>query len=229
VHIFTPHFLDVLLDEMIDHNLSFISAAIPIKDARGIISCGVGDPDSWTPIRRLTSYELQEMPETFDASDMGYPGYPLLHNDGLFVADLSDERFRTTDKAGNLVCSFQFPRRSFRHPEHKKWVTEGLSEDFFFSRALHNVGIPSKVTRKLMIAHAGRGLWPSWQPCGEWKQDEQTKHKWNGTHKSGDFQQVEIEPIVAGERHEHGPHDHAELPQRLPEGDRDRAIVGAPD
>lgn len=154
--------LSIMLAEMDKYNLDLISATIPIRDDRGVFSCGVGNPaDNWKPFRRFTVREVlagqlhgrqETFGDTFDATDVGYPGKPLLHNDGLFVADLRKPIFRSTDAAGDLVALFNFPKRIYREPDGR-WAATGESSDWWFSRKLWELGAKTAITRAVKLFH----------------------------------------------------------------------------
>jgi hypothetical protein len=158
--------IDTLIREMKAKNTSFCSALIAIKDCRGEPSGGIGEPGrQFEPRWRFTFKELADMPDTFTAEEIGHGDGYLLHNNGLIVADLSDERFLITDDDGYLVPFFDFPRKVFS--KDGRWIVTGESEDWYFSRMLHKVGIPSCVTKKVPILHEGRMLFPNWGKWGE--------------------------------------------------------------
>lgn len=177
------YWLDVLLEEMDRFQVGLVSAAIAIKDNRKLVSAGIGDPSNpWLPLRRLTKKELGMLPETFGAEEMGYPGGCLLHNNGCWVADLRRPEWRAVNTNGHMIASFQFPRRNYRHPETKRWMTEGESEDWYFSRMAHQLGVPSKVTRKVWLHHRGVADYSNREeaiPTGYQNGDEDTRHKWD--------------------------------------------------
>lgn len=176
-----PHWLDVLVEEMEKHKVGLISAAIAIKDYRGLTSCGIGDPDdNWSPLRRVTVKELEALPDTFGAKDlMGLWGghHCLLNNNGLWLADLRFEEWRKTDDKGNLLCTFNFPRRN-RRDVNGKWGTEGESEDWYFSRMAHSLGIPSRITKRVKVSHRGSNDFPNFGGWGQNEVDEDTRPKW---------------------------------------------------
>ena len=129
--------LDILAEELERFDADMISAIVPLKDARGVTSSGIADPaDRWHPLRRFTMCECFRLPETFSAADAGHKGACLLHNDGCWMADLRQEKFRREYPDGRLVADFQFPREIFRDPADGKFHVRAESEDWFFSRRL---------------------------------------------------------------------------------------------
>jgi hypothetical protein len=182
--------LDVLMQEMAEKKADLVSVVVPLKDARGVCSSGIGDPDDpWEIYRRITARELTvgawevpgsglvEFPETFDAADLGYPGMPLMHNNGLWLADLSAPAFHATDELGNLRAMFQFPSQVYRAADGK-WHVRGESEDWYFSRQLHLLGAKTYLTRKLKVSHLGGGSYCNFEAWGTSAQDEDTAGKW---------------------------------------------------
>lgn len=176
-----PGWLDVMLEEMDKFGVGLLSAAIAIKDNRGLVSAGIANPDDvWLPMRRLTMTELMEMPETFGAEDFGYPGHCLLHNNGCWIADLSLPQWQETNERGQMIASFQFPRQNIKHAETGNWYTMGESEDWYFSRMAHELGIKSKITRKVRLLHHGGIDYPNWITWGKYKEgDEDNRKKWD--------------------------------------------------
>ncbi len=165
--------LDVLIDEMDRTQADLISVVIPIKDGRGICSCGVGNPENtWTPLRRLAMREVMNLPGTFGAAELGYPGYPLLHNNGCWAADLRRKVFHRTDGNGQLLARFEFPRRVMRGKDGLFVQCE--SEDWFFSRQLHALGARTFLTRLVKLAHRGDCNFVNWSAWGSSATDEES-------------------------------------------------------
>lgn len=171
--------VDILADELDRLDADMISVACPIKDTRGVTSCGIGNPrDRWHPLRRVTMEELwNKLPATWNAADFGYPDYPLLHNDGCWLADLRKPVWSMTNAAGELVAFFDFPRRVIR--KDGEFVAEGESEDWFWSRRLHELGAKTYVTRKVALQHTGPYDFPNTGPWGTEQQDEGTRERWD--------------------------------------------------
>jgi hypothetical protein len=188
--------LDVMLEEMDRLGVLLVSAPVAIKDLRGLGSAGVGNPDTpWAPLRRFTVREVLALPESFTAADAGYAGHALLHNNGCWVADLRDPRWREVDAAGNLLASFNFPRRCHREAANGRWTTDGESEDWYFSRRLHELGITSAITRRVRLAHRGTVDFPNWVPFGIYQNgDEDTAPMWRREATIGLVQQNGEQP-----------------------------------
>jgi hypothetical protein len=181
------HWLDIALAEMDRLDLDLISAVIPIRDNRGVVSCGIGNPkDNWKPFRRFTLREVlagqlygkpETFGDTFTAADVGYPGMPLLHNDGLFVIDLRKSVFRQTDADGNLAAFFFWPKK-IRRGSDGMWENAGESPDWFFSRKLWELGAKTAITRAIKLHH-NQPPYQNREPWGTYERgDEATADNW---------------------------------------------------
>lgn len=175
-----PGWLDILLHELDIHQADLVSAIAPIKDDRGVTSCGIGDQtDPWNPWRRFTMRELVGMPETFSVADTPHPDRYLLHNTGCFVCDLRNPLFFRTDEHGDLRAFFNFPLR-VRRGTDGFWTNGRESEDWYFSRQLHALGAKTLATRKVRLSHRGGREYPNWAGWGSYRNgDEDTRHKWS--------------------------------------------------
>jgi len=175
-----PGWLDIILAEMDKFDLGLCSVPAAIKDQRGLMSSGIGDPKNpWNPWRRITSREMQNLPETFTAEDFGYPGEILLHNNGCWCMDLRKPEWFKTDAEKNLIAHFAFPTKVYRCPHTKKWTFAGESEDWYFSRRVHELGIKSAITRKVVLRHRGTIDYPNNEPFGIYEHDENTRDNWD--------------------------------------------------
>lgn len=171
--------IDVLMGEMESLGADLISTAIPLKDNRGLTSCGLGDPaNRWSAWRRFTVRELAAMPPTFSLGDTGYTDKILLHNTGCWVCDLRNPMFFETDADGSLKCWFDFPTKVSRLP-NGKWAHARESEDWFFSRKLHERSAKTFITRKVRLRHRGDHDFPNHGAWGTYKNgDEDTAPLW---------------------------------------------------
>jgi hypothetical protein len=178
--------LDALIDEAEATGADFVAAVAPLKDHRGLTSLAIGDPqDTWHELRRFTMHELMALPETVDATTLGYPGYALLNNDGCMVADLRREIFHRADPDGQAKVCFNFPTRVIRSTDGK-WTRWRESEDWYFSRRLFEAGGRAVATRKVRLAHLGEYPFKNWQGWGSYRNgDEDNRAKWDhrGGHK----------------------------------------------
>ena len=167
--------VDVLVDEVDRLHADLISVAVPIKDFRGVTSCGIQDPtDRWHPLKRFTMREIYDLPETFGAAEAGYPGMGLLHNNGCFCLDLRSSLFHELDEQGVLKARFDFPREVFRGPSGA-YDCRGESEDWYFSRAIHDLGAKTFITRKVKLTHCGGHSFPNTSAWGIYDSDEDSE------------------------------------------------------
>jgi hypothetical protein len=176
----SPGWLDVLIGELERLDAHMVSTAIPLKDIRGLTSCGLGDKDNpWGAFRRFTMWEIMELPETFGIEDTPHPDKVLLHNTGCWVCDLRKPLFFETDERGRLKCFFDFPTGVTRGPDHQ-WMNLRESEDWYFSRQLHALGARTFITRKIPLSHRGDAQFPNWRGWGTYMNgDDDTRAKWD--------------------------------------------------
>jgi len=173
------HFVDLLIDELDRHGLDMVSAVAPIKDSRGLTSAGIGDPaNPWSPWKRFTMQEICDLPVLFRAGDAGYDDWPLLHNTGCFACDLRNPRFFENDENGVALFYFDFPSQVFRNLDGS-FGYRRESEDWWFSRRLHEQGMKTAITRKVRLTHRGTMDYNNWEPWGSYQDgDKDTSHKW---------------------------------------------------
>ena len=177
-----PGWLDTLISEMEDGGFDMVSAAIPIKDDRGVLSCGVGDFREPGPaFRRWTVAELFDLPDTFTLADTEYAQDPFkfpLHNTGCWLINLRHPNLTAVDEHGDLRAWFDFPTKISRGPGGK-WRNRRESEDWFFSRKIHCLGLRTAITRRAALYHEQ----PRWHnrapwPYALWTCDEAGADKW---------------------------------------------------
>jgi precorrin-6B methylase 2 len=150
------NWLDTLIEEMETHNLDIIGAAVPIKDTRGLTSIALHrEGDNWNPLCRLSVHEIKNLPETFTSEDVGHK---ILLNTGLWVCRFDapwrkQVHFTINDK-------IVFDQRAGSY----KAYTE--SEDWFFSRLCHEIGLRVGATRKVPLMHRGEMLFSSEETWG---------------------------------------------------------------
>lgn len=138
--------LDKLIDELEATDLDVLGVVVPIKDPHGRTSLAIHhEGDNWSPECRLTMRDVFELPETFTSDDLG--GQKLLLNTGCWVAKWNQEWCRQVFFTINDRIVFDIPQNRYR--------TEVESEDWFFSRLLHEQGLKIGATRKIAVAHQG--------------------------------------------------------------------------
>ena len=174
-----PVWLDTLIEELDRLDLDMVSCLVPMKDFSGLTSSGIGDPSNpWGPYRRFTMREVPNFPETFNAADVGYAGYPLLHNTGCWVADLRRDVFHQVDEEGTSRTYFGFPQRVHRQAMTGRWIVDRESEDWFFSRGLHSLNAKTAITRKVKLTHRGWAGYKNYDTWGTDEHDYKTAQNW---------------------------------------------------
>jgi len=169
--------IDTLIEEMEAQDACFCSAVSPIKDQRGLTSTGLGEPGlSWSPLRRFTMKEIANFPETFDAATIGFPDKVLLLNTGCWVADLRNPIFRATNDKDEARLFFTINDRVVCH--EGTWTHQVESEDWFFSRRMHEWGIKAVATRKVKLLHMGLSAFTNQSAWGTEDCDEDLRPLW---------------------------------------------------
>jgi hypothetical protein len=174
--------LNVLLEELDARGADLISTAIAIKN-RGdvaLVSCGVAAADrpewGFQPFRRFTLRELAAMPETFSAADIGYPNGILMHNNGLWVADMRQPCWRVKTPDGRLRACFDY-RREIREDSEGDAQLFNLSEDWAFSEEIARCGARTLITRRVSPGHWGMEEFRADELRGQ-EHDELTRRWW---------------------------------------------------
>jgi len=155
----TDLWLDTLIEQLEASQADLISAIVPIKDDRGVTSTGVGRPDDIFDFRRLTTTEVQTLPETFGLDDLPETITAggrdcLLVNTGCWVCDLRRPWWRTVDARGHLKFHFTIRDRVTRRDDGR-YVAEFAPEDWTFSRMCHAVGAKVRATKVVHATHFG--------------------------------------------------------------------------
>jgi len=164
-------FLDILYEEMREHDADMVSVVVPIKEASGDTSTAVDDPDClWTP-HRLSMSEVFSLPETFCEDDVhragiGHPEGCLLLNTGCWLADLRKPwATKANPQTGYLQVHFCVRDAIYKN-DQGKWCEAAASEDWNFSRLLAMEGARLFATRKVRVRHFGETSWPNDQVWG---------------------------------------------------------------
>jgi hypothetical protein len=157
-----PLWCDTLIEEMERVGADVISVVIPIKDDRGETTTGWMDPDSGA-LYRYTMKEIFDLPETFDAAAAGVPDKILLVNTGLWVC-------RFTEPWVEEV-TFQIRDKNVRK-DNGTFEATVISEDWHFSRWLHEHDKRVFATRKVAVEHFGRKGYRNDRVWGTWTHDE---------------------------------------------------------
>lgn len=156
--------LDTLIDELEAQELDVLGVVVPIKDDRGITSIALhNEGDNWRPKTRLTMREVFQLPETFTSEDVGAP---LLLNTGCWVC-----RF---DMAWATKVWFTINDRIAFNTSLNCYQPINESEDWFFSRLCHELGLKIGATRKVPVVHRGELDFDSKSPWGTHTYDSDT-------------------------------------------------------
>lgn len=157
-----PGWLDTLVEEMARVGAGLISAAVAIKDTRGLTSTTVLDPVTRMH-RRLTMREIMRLPETFSAQDIPWapPGAILCTNTGLWAC-----RF------GDWAEKIRFTIRDYiAQDENGVWCAGFWPEDWQFAEDAHNLGVKVFATRKVSVGHIGGFPFKNDRPWGSLDED----------------------------------------------------------
>lgn len=167
-----PGWIDVLLSELQRTGSDLVSAVVPIADGRGVTSTAIDDPnDPWTPLRRLTLKEVYDLPfETFDAALAGYRGHKILVNTGCWICRIDRPWCEACDKV-----YFDIRTRIIRLADGR-FERQVIPEDWFFSRAVQDLGGKVMATRKVKLKHHGQMAYPNDASWGTWQEDEKRRN-----------------------------------------------------
>jgi hypothetical protein len=173
-----PRWVDTLVRECLGKDADLVSVPIAMKDHKAVLSCGIGNPENpWCPLKRLTVRELKGLPVTFNQSDLGYPDFPLLHNDGCWIADLRKPIWYEPRAMNEAAAYFQWMERL--HWEGDRCVPECASPDWTFSKMLHEIGAKTYLTQGVKTLHYGIYAWPNFGDWGDYENgDEDTARYW---------------------------------------------------
>lgn len=182
------YWLDTLIEEMDAHDADIMSAAVAIKDDRGLVSMGIQKPGTWD-VRRFTTKELHEMPETFSIADTTQPDHWLAINVGCVVCRLGE----------NWIHKF-----SGFHVQNAVNVVEGkryptfYSEDWEWSGWAHREGLRVFATRKVNTWHTGNREYPTDHVWGDWTIDEECVDYQLGGLREGDTSMMSQKEVNHG-------------------------------
>lgn len=176
--------LDQLEEIRESHGAEFLSVVAAQKETSGLTACGIGDiDDPWCPHRRFTMREVWKdgAKETFSAEDI-CPERFLLHNTACWIADMTCAKYFATERRADgreysfSACDFNWCRSI--QIVNGEYHCRGESEDWYFSRMLHKLGVKSFMTRAIPLDHMGQVSYPNTAPWGTQEHDVNTKPKW---------------------------------------------------
>lgn len=154
-------FVDVLLDEMDASGADIIHAPAAIKNPNGATTTAIAySDDEWEPVRRITTTELQKLPQTFDIETLRECYDPLalrlLPNTGCMLIKLGEwiddfPGFEVRDRLGT-VSGVRVP--------------QSVTEDWNFGHWADRNGLQVAGTRAVVTEHWGPAPYPSNQAWG---------------------------------------------------------------
>lgn len=162
-----PGWLDILLEEIEKHEADLVSAAVAIKDTRGLTSTTVFDLATGKH-RRITMRELMELPETFSVEDVPWAphGSVLCTNTGLWAC-----------KFGPWCEKVVFTIRDFIScDENGTWTVGFWPEDWQFAMDAARLGQKIMVTRRACVQHIGTFPFRNDRAWGSLEHDEWHTH-----------------------------------------------------
>jgi hypothetical protein len=178
---------DKLLLELEETNADLLSVVVPIKDSRGLTSVAIDDIyNFWGVYRRLTMSEVMGLPETFDYTDVAMylsqpsRNRPLLVNSGCWACRFDRGWRNETHTDGSLKVYFNISDK-IQIGKDGKYETLVMPEDWHFSRQLNKLGCRILATRKVRLGHRGALYYPNDSVWGDYKQDEDLRHKWDSS------------------------------------------------
>jgi predicted O-methyltransferase YrrM len=114
------------------------------------------DDDNWEVECRLSMHDIFELPETFTSEDLGRP---LLLNTGCWVCKF--------DMAWARKVHFEINDRIVFDKPMNRYRVQNESEDWYFSRLLHELGLKIGCTRKVKVHHQGDIVFTNEAPWGQ--------------------------------------------------------------
>jgi len=153
--------LSILLEEMLDADADVIHAPVAIKNHDGFTSTAIAYvDDDWSPKRRITTTELQQLPWTFDVDTirrhLDSDALWLLPNTGCLLM-----------KADSWLKDFPgFTIRDRIQHCGDIFSAECVPEDWNFGFWCGRNGLRVAGTRKVVTKHYGRAPHPNNQPWG---------------------------------------------------------------
>lgn len=159
-----PFWVDKLIAEMDRVDADIISTVLAIKDDRGLTSTGLGY-DEDRNVRRLTMYEIHDLPETFSIHDVGPAVDYLAVNTGLWVARIDTgwpDAFPGFETRTSIIKGSDGTFKPAFQPE-----------DWLMSRWAHDFDLRVFATRAVKAWHCGIKEYPNDEAWGDWAYDHQ--------------------------------------------------------
>ena len=170
-------FVDILMQQIQEHEADIVSAVVPIKSTEGLTSVAFDkmSPTCFEPSHRLTIREVASLPTTFDAEDAGCPGQCMLVNTGCMIIDM-DKPWCHRKRHGRLEALFSI--EDCISDVDGTYQVGVAPEDWQFSRLIHRFGGKVMATRAVKLQHYGEigfanyGMWGTCQ-TDPWRSKEE--------------------------------------------------------
>ncbi len=167
--------MDILRDSLERRGAAVASGVSAIKDSRRLTSTAIGNPkDPWQPSRRITVFELKNLPAEFTNDECSHLLYRsehrcLLGNTGCMLVKRGDWV--------NDFPGFNTQNRIVLCPVTKKRIAQFEPEDWNLHRYLANNGLGAVVTQQVRIDHYGRYSYDNYTVGTGWVYDEEAKEQ----------------------------------------------------
>lgn len=170
-----PWWVDKLLAEMDRVDADILSVVVPIKDARGLTSTGLG-PIGRGGVKRLTIREIHQLPVTFSIEAFPIKGFYLAVNTGLWLA-------RIDGIWPDSFPGFRVQNEIRRDSETGQFFAVFRPEDWLMSDWAHQQGLRVFATRAVSAGHFGWTEYRNDFAWGEWDEDQEHRNGViNGDH-----------------------------------------------
>lgn len=161
-------FLDIGIESIERYGFAAVHASCAIKDGNGDTSTAIAfSDDLWAPIRRITTTELHQLPDTFSLFDirreLDPTAFALLPNTGCLLIKIEPWLWE--------FPGFAILDRIVTGPTGKRQA-EVLSEDWHFGFWARANGIRIGGSRKITTRHIGPAPFTTEHPWGR-KRDEE--------------------------------------------------------
>ena len=182
-----------LVDECDAGGYDVMHAMAAIKDSRGVTSTALGTQEHFGPVRKITTYEREKLPDTFGLEEaldaVGRKAtvarspegqWCLLPNTGAMCVKIGPwcQRFPGFTIRDRIIRIYEDDRKFAADDpaapdEGFKCIGPQVApEDWNFGRWCASKGMKVGGTRKVKVAHFGRGMFTAASQWGDWLQDE---------------------------------------------------------
>jgi hypothetical protein len=168
-----PLWLDGLIDVAEEFGADMVSAAVPIKNEKGLTSTAIGERGGNVASYRLTLSQLhhERFPESFDA-EAAIESLRILPGDLAVLHDVAwPELLLNT---GCMICRIDKPWSERVFFENRDWIerhdgmwrANDFSEDWMFSQKVNQCGGKLVATTRVKVVHKGVGWFDSSKTWG---------------------------------------------------------------